>query len=164
MYFDQILVHRNVFPVIPRHILEFFREEEESFWQLFFFLFTYACSLDDAYNTLDDSLREVEWANHDLAGDGLTYAKALEELQAIFVNFATSATRQLPFLRNPPRDTVISDVKVALYDETTFRIYIEFSEERSANLIPLATNLINKGHPHAERTPLINHRANPSVI
>ena len=76
MYFDQVLVHRNVFPTIPRYILEFFREEEESFWHLFFFIFTYACNLDDAYNTLDDSLREVEWANHDLAGDGLTYEKA----------------------------------------------------------------------------------------
>lgn len=164
MYFDQILVHRSVFPTIPNHLLEFFRETEESFWHLFFFLYTYASSMEDVCNAMDDSLREVEWATHDLCGDGLTYEKALGELHGLFTIFATNATRQMPFLRNPRDGSVISDVRVELHDAQTMKIHIEFTEEKSANLIPLAINIMNNGSPNAARTPLLNHHSDTNII
>lgn len=164
MYYDQILIGDDILPDIPDYLTDFFREPEESFHQLFLFVYTYADNEYAAYQSLDDALKDVDWADHDLVGDGLTYKKAVTELSHIFRSFAIKADRQIPFLRKPPEGIMIADVRVMRFDKSTFKLMLEFCEGNGGNSMPLMDTIHNHNRrEHFGEPPQSSHLTHSRV-
>lgn len=159
-YYDKIIVFKDIFPPMPQKVLEFFRETDDGFQALFFFLFTYVHSEGDIWQAIDDALSEVDWANHGLGDDGYSYQNALTDAVAAFNAFFSAADRQIGFLRRLPEGIVISDITVIDYDPNSLLLNVQYEEVSTCH----ALTVTNPGVPNGNTPKSIYSPPHKGII
>lgn len=128
MYFDTILVPRYLMPKIEKELLEHFRECEESFQKVFFYIFTFVePSSDDVWSYFDQLLSDVDWVHHELSDNKQdSFEEALWKVVNNYMLFHERATPFLNFLRDRPSWMLIDDIEIHYHDAETIMLKISF--------------------------------------
>lgn len=143
MNFDKILIERNAIDALPEQTLDFFRETEDAFWNLFFYTYAFTHTPQETVDAIDDSLQACEWTGHGLMESDYDYQQASEDVLQAYHNFSRHMDRHLPFLKRQPLDIVLVDVTVWPQDSNTVGVRLSFTDQEG-NDIDLSSPLLQR--------------------